>query len=191
MEGLLAMLDRFLEQTGVTDETTGMREALKSALQQRKNKVYSRDEVGNEREPFRSELRSLMRATARRYSQPVSDAEHIEAIGRIAQALTARYGSILKAGRFRYGTAQKALNLYLKFLWRLGQIPAPPHCPVDGQVLAAAGIAGSWTHSDDQGEYANWIKILRQKAHPLSLSDWEYRLWSPQAAISEKHKGCC
>jgi len=185
------MLDRFLKQTGVTSETSAMQEAVKSALQQRKNKVYSRDEVGNERGPFRSELHSLMRAAAKRYSHPVSDAEHFEAIGRIAQTLSARYGSILKGGRFRYGTAQKAFNLYLKFLWRLRQTSTPPHCPVDGQVLAAAGIEGRWTHSDSQAEYADWIRILRQRANPLSLSEWEYRLWSPQAAISEKRKGCC
>jgi len=85
-----------------------------------------------------------MRAAAKKYSQSVSDAEHFEAIGRIAQTLSARHGSILKGGRFRYGTAQKAFNLYLKFLWRLGQIPTPPHCPVDGIVLSAAGIEGSW-----------------------------------------------
>ena len=167
------MPDHFLEHTTVTDETSAMREALKSALQQRRNKVYCSDEVGNERETFRSELRSLMRATARRYGQSVSDAEHFAAIRDISDKLSASFGSILKSGRFRYGTTQKVLNLYLKFLWRLGQIIAPPHCPVDGIVLSAAGIEGKWTHSDNEGEYAGWIKTLKQKASPLNLAEWD------------------
>src|SRR5690242_6379724 len=145
-----------------------MREALKSALRQRRNKVYCRDEVGNERETCRGELRSLMRVTARRYGQPVSDTEHFAAIRGISDSLSASFGSILNGGRFRYGTAQKVLNLYLKFLWRLGQIITPPHCPVDGIVLSAAGIEGRWTHSDNEAEYVGWIKMLRQRASPLN-----------------------
>jgi len=187
----LAMLDPFLEQTHVTDEKRAMREAINAAIQQRKNKVYS-DGVGDaQRKQFRSELGSLMRAAAKRYVQSVSDDEHFANIGDLAQTLTHRYGSILKDGRFRYGTAQKAFNLYLKFLWKLEQIPTPPHCPVDGIVLSAAGIQGSWTRSDDQDEYANWIKILRRRAGPLSLSDWEYELWLRRTAINGKARCCC
>lgn len=185
------MPDHFLEQTSVTDATSAMREALKSALQQRQNKVYSRDEVGSERETFRHELRSQLRAVARRYSQPVSDAEHFADIHEISDSLSARFGPILKDGRFRYGTAQKALNLYLKFLWRLGEIMPPPHCPVDGIVLSSAGIEGSWTHSDSEAEYASWIKILRQKARPLSLAEWEYRLWSTPDKRKSRGETCC
>jgi hypothetical protein len=117
--------------------------------------------------------------------------EHFAAIRGISDNLSASFGSILKGGRFRYGTAQKVLNLYLKFLWRLGQIIAPPHCPVDGIVLSAAGIEGRWTHSDNEAEYVGWIKILRQKARPLNLAEWEYRLWSsPQVKPKDKGKAC-
>jgi hypothetical protein len=35
----------------------------------------------------------------------------------------------------RIGLAQKALNLYLKYLWCLGEIHEPPHCPLDSIVL--------------------------------------------------------
>jgi hypothetical protein len=142
--------DPFLEVTGVNTEEDAMRETLKSALQQRQNKVYARDEVGSERKAFRSELARLIREESQRYTQPnqpMSDIQHCGNIRRISDTLSHSFGNILKGGRMRYGTSQKALNLYLKFLWRLGKAATPPHCPVDSNVLEAAGIIGSWTRS--------------------------------------------
>ncbi len=172
--------DPFLELTGVKTEADAVREALKSALQQRQNKVYARDEVGSERTEFRSELARLIREESKVYAQPnqlISDVQHCEAIQRISDTLSRRFGNILMGGRMRYGTSQKALNLYLKFLWRLGKSGIPPHCPVDGNVLEAAGIIGSWTKSDSEKEYLGWINDIRRKAARLSLAEWEYTVW--------------
>ena len=176
------MSDPFLVVTGVRDEQGAMTESLKAALQQRQNTVYSRPEFGDERSRFRGVLAQMIRSEAARYKQPsrVPDAEHCEAIRRISDGLSARYGQIFLTNcRFRYGTAQKAFNLYLKFLWRLGSLGSgkPPHCPCDGIVLSAAGIVGKWTHSDDQQEYMRWIEVIRKIASPLDMSDWEYQLW--------------
>jgi hypothetical protein len=179
------MSDPFLTVTRVSTEQAAMTETLKAALQQRQNKVYSRDEVGNERLTFRLELARMMRDESKPYIQrvqPASDDEHCAAIRRISESLSTRYRQILKGGRFRYGTAQKAFNLYLKFLWRLGALGAlgegkPPHCPVDGIVLNTAGLTGSWTWSDDEQEYRRWISEIRKKALPRTLADWEYETW--------------
>ncbi len=179
------MADLFLEQTGVRNEYVAMRESLKSALSQRKNRVYSREEVGNEREDFRGEFSRLIRAESQRYTQAVSDADHYAAIRRISDTLSAKFTPILKDGRLRYGTSQKAFNLYLKYLWRLGKIVTPPHCPVDRQVLAAGGIDGKWTASDSEKEYIYWINSLRWKAKPLCLAEWEYQIWSPETDKSK------
>jgi hypothetical protein len=182
------MSDPFLIVTGVGDERGAMTESLKSALQQRQNTVYSRPEFGDERAGFRDALSQVIRSEAARYRQPsrVPDAEHCEAIRRISDGLSNRFGHIfLTKRRFRYGTAQKAFNLYLKFLWRLGALRAgrPPHCPVDGVVLGAAGLVGKWTHSDDQQEYMRWIDGIRKVALPLDLSDWEYGIWQRQQIV--------
>jgi len=175
------MSDHFLDETGVKTEADAMRETLKSALQQRQNTVYARAERGNERTEFRSEFAKLIRSESRRYVLPilVSDDHHCEAVRRISDTLSSRFGNILKDGRLRYGTAQKALNLYLKFLWRLGTVTTPPHCPVDGTVLKAASINGSWTRSDSEKEYAGWINSLKAKAAGRSLAEWEYSIWRP------------
>jgi hypothetical protein len=172
--------DPFLEETGVKTEEDAIREALKSALQQRQNKVYTRDEVGNERREFRNMLAKLIREESKRYTQPlqpVSGEEHFQAIRRISDALSGRFRTILKDGRLRYGTSQKALNLYLKFLWRLGKAGTPPHCPIDGTVLEAAGVIGSWTRSDSEEEYVRWINEIRRKASPRTIAEWEYQAW--------------
>ncbi len=128
------MNDPFLEVTGVSSEQAAMTATLQAALQQRQNKVYSRDEVGNERLAFRNELARVLRAESQLYVNPIApvvDDQHCAAIQRISESLSARYGQILKDGRFRYGTAQKAFNLYLKYLWRLGMLgeAKPPHAP--------------------------------------------------------------
>ncbi len=177
------MDDPFLMKTGVSDERDAMKETLKAALQQRRNTVYSRPEVRNERRVFRTELAKALRSESQRYGQPsvVSDADHCAAIRKISEDLSTRFGEILKDRRFRYGTVQKALNLYLKFLWRLGLLGdgKPPHCPADYTVLEAAGLCGSWTWSDDEQEYIQWIAGIRKIASPLDLADWEYKTWRP------------
>ena len=79
----------------------------------------------------------------------------------------------------RFGTSQKAFNLYLKYLWRLGKIVEPPHCPIDEIILRAGGLCGSWTASTSRQEYMDWIRWLRMRAkrQRLTLSGWEYDAW--------------
>ena len=175
------MGDLFLESVGVRTEASAMTETLKSALG--RNKVYSREEVGNERSDFRGDWAKLLRQASRHYAQPVSDADHCSAIRTISDGLSnSRYRAILVNGRLRYGTSQKALNLYLKYLCRLGIITTPPHCPVDSIVLAAGDVDGAWTKCDSEKEYMQWINRLRWKARPLTLAEWELRMWKPTAA---------
>jgi hypothetical protein len=57
----------------------------------------------------------MMRDESQRYippTQPVSDDKHCGAIRRISDNLSARFEEILKGGRLRYGTSQKAFNLF-------------------------------------------------------------------------------
>jgi hypothetical protein len=186
------MRDPFLIGTGVSDEEDAINETRKSTLQQRRNTVYRRPEVGKERRVFHVELARALRREAQRYMRPipVSDAEHCAAIRRISEDLSTQFGEILKDGRFRYGTAQKALNLYLKFLWRLGLLGEgkPPHCPADYTVLQAAGSTGSWTESDDEQEYMLWIEGIRKMASPRDIADWEYETWRPQQPKAEPQR---
>lgn len=141
------------------------------------NHVYSGEE---QRDDIRAQWRGLIREESRPYAnptEPISDAQHCAAIRKITDKLSLRFGSYLIGGRLRYGTSQKAFNLYLKYLWRLGEAATPPHCPVDRVVLEAAGIDALWTKSDSEGEYRGWINLIRKKAWPVSLAEWEHDTW--------------
>jgi hypothetical protein len=153
-----------------------MSNALQSALQH--NKTYEPGSGAGIRDAFRAEWAKFIREESQRYVEPVSDIQHCEAIRRISDRLRVTFGQLLSGGHLRCGTSQKALNLYLKFLWRLGKVLAPPHCPVDRIVLTAGGINGVWTKCDSMDQYMGWINILRTKASPLSLAEWEYGLWA-------------
>lgn len=169
------MNDPFLEVTRVTTEASAMSNAIQSALQ--RNKTYKDFCSYEVRDRFRAALATQIRMEAPRYALPVDEVQHCQTIKRIADMVSQRCGDCLVNGRLRYGTAQKAFNLYLKFLWRLGKVAKPPHCPVDSTVLAEAGIEGAWTKCDSQSEYLEWIRRLRSKAKPLDLAEWEYQVW--------------
>jgi len=172
------MIDPFLQAVGVHTEERAIRESLLSALG--RNKTYRDGPDDGIRIAFRTAWATLIRDESRTYAQPVSDSQHCEIIQRISDTLSSTFGELLIDGRLRYGTSQKALNLYLKYLWRLEIITAtPPHCPVDRQVLTAGGIDGTWTKCDSEKQYMEWIGMLRVKAKPLCLAEWEYGIWMP------------
>jgi|SRR5271157_264812 len=169
------MTDPFLAETRVSTVESAMSNALQAALQH--NKTYRSGSDDGMRDAFRAEWAKFIREESQRYTQPVSDVQHCEAIKRISDRLQGRFGQLLSDGHLRYGTSQKALNLYLKFLWRLGKAATPPHCPVDRIVLNAGGIDGVWTKCDSEKQYMGWISTLRIKAKPLCLAEWEHQIW--------------
>ncbi len=81
-------------------------------------------------------LRSELRDLAKGYASVVSEEAHIQNIAKLTNCVTNRCAPLLKGRFLRFGVAHRALNLYLKFLWCAGRIPAPPHCPFDGNVIA-------------------------------------------------------
>jgi len=127
-------------------------------------------------------LRDALRWISAAYVSPVNDSNHLANIVGIADSLSAEYRTLFRDGRFRIGLAQKALNLYLKYLWCAGFAKQPPHCPVDAIILAAADIkdAKPWTKLDSIDEYARLIERLRSKTKGQPLAVWELERWSAQ-----------
>ena len=170
--------DVFLVLDGVRTEPDALKKAFQGALQH--NSTY-RDGTGEvRRREFRTAWAKLIREEASRYvrpTQPITDIQHCESILRISKKLSYDFEEILKNSRLRLGTSQKALNLYLKYLWRLGQVARPPHCPLDSIVLAQGGVVGAWTKCDREEQYMEWIGTLRKAAAPLCLAEWEYHAW--------------
>jgi len=80
----------------------------------------------------------------------------------------------LKGDNFRFGIAQKLLNLYLKYLWCAGYIKEPPHFPVDRIIIQSLESASktNWTELDDVKEY-RWIIELAREEAGNNLAKWE------------------
>ncbi len=176
-------IDPFLKMVKVQNEKDAMRNSLKAALQ--RNKTYVKDISQTDRQRFRSSWASLITESAKIYSTPLADdKQHCETIAKISEKLSQDYAHILVGGYLRFGTSQKAFNLYLKFLWRLDieNFPAPPHCPVDGVVLKAANLQGSWTKCNSVEQYMKWIAAIRKQLTIHStLAEYEYDLWNKSA----------
>jgi len=91
---------------------------------------------------------------------------------------------ILAGGRLRIGIAQKVVNLYLKYLWTMGWIEEPPHCPFDGIIIeklkAELSFSGcfedyAWTKLDCMKKYGTLVAVANDKAKNAgqSLAEWE------------------
>jgi hypothetical protein len=111
------------------------------------------------------------------YVSPVSESEHVKHLRRLVKFANG-CGSALFRFEYNWGIAQKLLNLYLKYLWSLGLIAEPPHCPVDSIVLSKTTLRTSvkWTQLADVQGYRQAIAALRTRTLKdgfHSLARWE------------------
>ena len=145
--------------------------------------IYARDVSDKERLQFRTRLVKDLETLAINFGVgSLSHEEHTRNIGNLARSNTRRFSRLLHNGTFRIGVAQKALNLFLKFLWCLGEIHEPPHCPFDsiviGRLKDCEGI--KWTEFNDIETYEHLVRQARAEAKGLSLAEWELRLYNQQ-----------
>jgi hypothetical protein len=145
-----------------------------AAVTQR-GKVYKEGLTESSRGPVHATLREKLDELTPAYKTEVADDVHIGNIQLLANVLSERHKSVLVDGRFRIGSAQKALNLHLKYRWCLGEIHEPPHCPFDAFVLKM--IPGwkskSWIKIDTLEEYKDLVAAARRVAGGKSLAVWE------------------
>ncbi len=141
------------------------------ATVQRAN-VYVAGGDAAEKGNFQQALRSSLERLEAFYCETVSEEDHIRNILALSDGLSTDHANVLAGKRFRIGTAQKALNLYLKYLWCLGKVSAPPHCPFDFRVISklpeCRGM--SWTALDDPTQYRKLVTAARARAGNMSLA---------------------
>jgi hypothetical protein len=111
-----------------------------------------------------------------------NDSQHIETIRAFAESLSQDFRDILQGEGIRIGVAQKGVNLFLKYMWSLGRIPEPPHCPIDAIVLREIGDDAKWTRLRRVGEYERIIELCRQADPGQSLARWELDLYNRRAS---------
>jgi len=151
---------------------------IKAALSTRAvdSPIYSAACMQHQRTPFKDALRHELEHIEATYSNGrVAETAHCDYIDSLAERISRSHAVCLHQGRFRFGIAQKLVNLYLKYLWSLGFVEEPPHCPLDGIVRDLANLNYDWITSDSREEYEDAISTLNDLAQPRSLSAWELR----------------
>jgi hypothetical protein len=174
---------QFLIKAQVASEAEAITESIKAALA--RSCTYTKSATDSDGARLRRTVADQLRGFAPEYAVAVGVDQHSANIIRLCEAVSQAHGPILREGRFRIGIAQKALNLYLKFLWCLDRSrPTPPHCPIDRIVLTDAGIDESWTKLDSIEIYSQWassISDIARRSGFETLQDWELALWNKRA----------
>lgn len=101
----------------------------------------------------------------------ISDEQHVENIKNISE-YSSNFSEIFQGGKINFGISQKLLNLYLKYMWSLGNIEEPPHFPIDriiqGKLIGHTRQLGikpialkPWTQFNDEKHYLEVINSAR------------------------------
>lgn len=118
------------------------------------------------------------------YKKTVEEFRHVENIEGLIRYANESDTGILGANGYKFGVAQKVLNLALKYYWCLGQIKEPPHCPVDKIVIDKTVFKGrvNWTQILTKEPYLDIISAITKLAQNenCSIAQWElnnYERW--------------
>jgi len=94
-------------------------------------------------------------------------------------------GNKILKDKYRYGIAQKLLNLYLKYLWCIKLIHTPPHCPIDRIIINKLKLKCNWTQINDEKYYRRiiekikkTIKLDEEHSPNESIAEWELKVYS-------------
>ena len=70
--------------------------------------------------------------------------------------------------------------MYLKYLWCLGKIPQPIHCPLDSQIIAKLSTykGPRWTELDREEDYRKLVEAAKLKAQGIPLATWELQAYN-------------
>lgn len=143
-------------------------------------RVYVEGAPDQGRRAFQDSLRRELERLVLEYKSQVSENRHESNIILLADTLSREHARVLAEGRFRIGNSQKALNLYLKYYWCLGEIDIPPHCPFDYKIIGLLpNIARvKWTELDDISTYQRVVRAAKNLAQQTPLAVWELHAYN-------------
>ena len=93
-------------------------DSISAALQ--RSGIYAPSATEKQGLSLRNELWNGLLSLAMQYSALVGEDRHVENIGELANRVTESCETFLNGSHLRFGIAQKALNLFLKYLWCSG-----------------------------------------------------------------------
>ena len=162
-------------------------DTINAAFQRAKIYKYPQKESDPNRIRLREELKKRLTELRKKYTSEVTETEHCQNIENLSNELTKTFEKRDFLGgddKFRIGIAQKALNLYLKYLWCLGVIKTPPHCPFDNVVIENLEDESvrniKWTKMDSIDDYKKLVQASKKLAYKTgykTIAEWELYIW--------------
>jgi hypothetical protein len=159
---------------------------------QRGGGIYGENINDKDKKYIKDSIREFMKEFLGEYQKRAKkelDNFVISKVKELADDITEHHRDNLKGRRFRIGTSQKIIGLYLKYMWVVGTIKTPPPvCPFDRSVINVLGLkkATNWTKMDDFEEYNQWINAARDKARKDGFENialWELKFWQEKVAV--------
>jgi len=140
-----------------------------------RNKVYKDNIDEKRRIEFRRNIRSLLEKMKTEYKISVSEVRHLENLDKLKNDIEKQNSDLLRDSTISFGTVQKLLNLYLKYLWSIGLISEPPHCPIDKIIFKKINDhKTSWTNMN-KADYVSAIEKISNIKGSLSIARWELK----------------
>jgi hypothetical protein len=135
---------------------------------------------------FRAEFASFLITGANAFKKTSRDREKklLAQIGWVNRQLNRVKGTLLADDQPTFGVSQKALNLFLKYLWCFRMINEPPHCPIDGQVLKRIKWTGVPWPLMTKKDYLAAIRQTKNVAGEIRLCEWELSEFKPSVQIA-------
>lgn len=157
---------------------------------------------------YRSKIRKFIETiVAKKYNNRVNGNTHLKNIKSVRN-YSRRLQVNKKRVNYNFGVAQKLLNLYLKYLWCLGESKyTPPHFPIDRRIQQKLNAVSreinrqvnkkpiairkveAWTGFSSEKEYLNIIEQAQQIINSCSdythysLAELELELFSRRNKI--------
>lgn len=148
--------------------------------------LYKEVEDSPKRGRFRKDvIEFIQKEIMPQYKVGATEEQHYKNIDNvIAYANKVDHGMLNKPG-YKYGVAQKLLNLSLKYYWCLSLVKEPPHCPVDRIVISETKLKINWTQIKKRSEYQKIIEEIKILANydGLSIPVWELRFYSRRERV--------
>ena len=145
--------------------------------------LYNKNTTKAERDKFRIKVITYVSENIiPTYKKPVGEKEHCQNIVKVINYANQIDMGILGKNGYKYGVAQKMLNLALKYYWCLGEIKEPPHCPVDRIVIDKTIYRNkiNWTEILTEEDYLKVIEAVRNlaKGKEYSIPLWELGIYN-------------
>lgn len=98
-----------------------------------RSRIYKEKTDEKLKKEFRDEIKNFLRNEIylKFKNKSISENQLIDKIESLIRHLEKNFGRVLCNNAFQFGNAQKFINLYLKYMWIIGEINEPPHFPVD------------------------------------------------------------